>query len=105
MPVYIVIEARVKDEGKYDEYVAAFSDVIASYGGRYLVRGARVTPIDEGMRPDRRQPERMSIIEFPSEVQRRRFFASPEYKKILPLRLAAADTRAFLLEGYKPEKL
>ena len=105
MPVYIVIEARVKDEGKYDEYVAAFSDIIATYGGRYLVCGARVTPIDEGMRPDRRQPERMSIIEFPSELQRRRFFVSPEYKKILPLRLAATDTRAYLLEGYKPEKL
>lgn len=104
MPVYIVIEARVKDQGKYDEYGAAFSDIIASYGGSYLVRGARVTPIDEGMRPERRQPERMSIIELPSEVQRRRLFASPEYKKILPLRQAAADTRAFLLEGYKPEK-
>jgi uncharacterized protein (DUF1330 family) len=105
MPVYIVIEARVKDQGKYEEYVTAFSDIIADYGGRYLVRGARVTPLDEGMRPERRQPERMSIIEFPSEVQRRRLFASPEYKNIMPLRQASADTRSLLLEGYKPEKL
>jgi uncharacterized protein (DUF1330 family) len=104
MPVYIIIEARVKNQGKYDEYVAAFSEIIASYGGRYLVQGARVTPIDEGMRPERRQPERMSVIEFQSEVQRRRFFASPEYKKIMPLRQAAADSRAFLLEGFTPEK-
>lgn len=104
MPVYIIIEARVKNQGKYDEYVAAFSEIIASYGGRYLVRGARVTPIDEGMRPERRQPERMSVIEFQSEVQRRRFFASPEYKNTLPLRQASADTRAFLLEGFTPEK-
>jgi len=103
MSVYIVIEAKVKDQKKYNQYITAFSEIIAHYGGRYLVRGDHVTPLDEGMKPERRQPERMIILEFPSAVNLRRCFASPEYQAIVSLRHAGADTRAVLLDGYRPE--
>ena len=104
MSVYIVIEAKVKDQEKYRQYISAFSDIIGNYGGRHVVDEGRVTLLDDGMRPERRQPERMIILEFPSEVNLRRCFASPEYQTIASLRLAGADTRAVLLQGYKPDK-
>jgi len=106
MSVYMVIEAKVKDQEKYDQYLAVVSDMIPKHDGRFLVRGGLVKPLAlvGEMNPDRRQPERMIILEFPSEVHVRRFFASPEYQTIASLREAAADTRAVLLEGYKPEK-
>ena len=103
MSVYVLIESRVKDREKYKGYIAAFSDIIAKCGGRYLVRGGRIKPLVPEMEMERRQPERINIVEFPSEADQRRCFASPEYRAIVALRQAAADTRALLLEGYVPE--
>ena len=106
MSVYMVAEVKVKDQTKYDQYLALVSDIIPKHDGRFLVRGDLAKPLAMGgeMKPDRRQSERMIILEFPSEVHLRRFFASPEYQTIVSLRLAAADTRWVLLEGYQPKK-
>jgi uncharacterized protein (DUF1330 family) len=104
MSVYMLIEAKVKDQEKYEQYLAGASDIIAKHGGRFLVRSGRVVPLSVGMKPERRHPEWLVILEFPSEVHLRRFFASPEYQTILSLRKAGAELRGVLLEGYNPEK-
>jgi len=104
MPVYMLIEARVKDEGKYKRFLGVLSEIIPKHGGRYLVRGGPVTPLFKGMKLERRQPERIIIAEFPSEVHIRRCFASPEYQEIAPLGKEGAETRAMVLEGYAPER-
>lgn len=103
MAVYVAIEAKVRDQEKYNHYIEAFSDIIGNYGGRYLACNGRVALLDLEAEPERRVPERFIILEFPSEVNLRRCFASPEYRTIAPLRRAGADTRAILLEGYKPD--
>jgi uncharacterized protein (DUF1330 family) len=104
MSVYVLMESRVKDQEKYKQYIEAISDIIAQHGGRYLVRGGRIKPLDGEVEQERRQPERINIVEFPSEAHQRRCFTSPEYRAIVPLRQAGANTRAVLLEGYVPEK-
>jgi uncharacterized protein (DUF1330 family) len=107
MAVYMVAEVKVKDQAKYDQYLSLVSDMIPKHEGRILVRGDLAKPLAMGgeMKPDRRQSERMIILEFPSEVHIRRFFASPEYHTIASLRQEATDTRWVLLEGYKPKHL
>lgn len=45
MTVYMIIEVEVKDPDLYAEYVDQVPAVIARYGGRYLVRGGKVTPL------------------------------------------------------------
>lgn len=104
MSVYMVVEVKVKDQKKFERYLAAVSEIIPKYGGRFLVRGGRVTPLPVGVQPDRRLPDQMIIVEYPSELHLRRCFASPEYKEIVQLRQEATDARAVLLEGDKPEK-
>jgi uncharacterized protein (DUF1330 family) len=101
MAVYMVIEAKVKNQDKYKQYISAFSEIVPNYGGRCLVRGGRITPFDEGIRLERRQLEQMVILEFPSEVNLRRCVASPEYQSITSLRQSGAQTRMVLLEGSK----
>ena len=106
MAVYLIIEAKLKDRQKYTQYMSAFSDIISNYGGRCLVQGGRILQLDEDInlerrRLDRRQPERMVILEFPSEVNIRRCFSSPEYQSITSLRHAGAHTRTVLLDGLK----
>lgn len=99
MPVYMVMEARVKDQTKYTRYIEGLSSILPDYGGRCLVRGGRTIPLNEGLKPERRQPGLFVILEFPSEVSLRRCFASSEYHKIMSLRHEGAETRAFLLDG------
>ena len=100
MSVYVFMEARVKDKEKYSSYLSSLSEIIIKYSGRWLVRDACVTPLHEGMKEDRRQPQRVFLLEFPSKVQLRRCFASPEHQRIIPLNNDGADTRAIILEGY-----
>jgi uncharacterized protein (DUF1330 family) len=104
MPAYVMIQSRVKDPQKYQHYLTGLSEMIDGFGGRFLVGGGRVTPINEGMVPDRRQPDQVVLLEFQSEVHLRRYTASPEYRSLSKLRNEGADSRVFLLEGYKPEK-
>ena len=95
MSVYVLVEARTKNLEKYRQYISQVSGLIVQYGGRYLVRGGKITPMGDVWKP-----ERIIILEFPSEANIRAWLSSPEYKAIAPLREAGAETHAVLLEGY-----
>jgi uncharacterized protein (DUF1330 family) len=100
----MVAEVKKKDKQKYNEYIAALTEIIEKYGGRYLVRGGRMTPLFKGRELERRHPDKTLIVEFPTAADHRRCFTSPEYLAMIPLRDAAAEIRAVLLEGYVPDK-
>jgi uncharacterized protein (DUF1330 family) len=104
MPVYMVTLVKKKDKQKYNEYNAALTELVEKYGGRILVRGGRVIPLFKGRELERRHVDKVIIIEFPSAAAHGRCFTSREYLDLVPLRDEAADTRAFLLEGYVPDK-
>ncbi len=94
MSVFMLVEARTIDLEKYSQYISQVSRLVVQYGGRYLVRGGKITPLGNDW-----NPERIIILEFPSEERIREWLSSPEYKAIAPLREAGAETRAVLLEG------
>ena len=104
MPVYMVTEVKKKDKQKYNQYIAALTEIIEKYGGRYLVRGGRVIPLFKGRDLERRYVDKIIIIEFPSAADHRRCFTSPEYLALVALRDEGAEVCAFLLEGYVPDK-
>jgi uncharacterized protein (DUF1330 family) len=94
MTVYVIIEVEVKDPDLYAEYVDQVPAVIARYGGRYLVRGGKVTPLSPAW-----QPERLIVIEFDRAEQMRRCFSSAEYAALAPLREGSTVSRAVIVEG------
>jgi uncharacterized protein (DUF1330 family) len=98
MPVYMLVEAKTRESEKYQLYISQVSKSVTQHGGRYLVRGGRITPLG-----DTWKPERIIILEFPSEDNIKAWLSSPEYQAIAPLREAGAETRAVLLEGYAAE--
>lgn len=95
MSVYMIIESKVKDPAKYQEYIARVPPIVAKHGGRYLVRGGPVIPLLGGW-----EPQRVILLEFPEEASIRRWLASPEYQAIAPLREAGAEIRAVLVHAY-----
>lgn len=96
MSVYIVMESRVLNLEVYDQYLRLVPPIVERYGGRYLVRGGKITPLGN----KDWQPERMIILEFPAMENIQKWLASPEYQEIAPLRERGADVRAVVLEEY-----
>jgi len=94
MPAYLIAHLDVTDPSAFESYRSAVPAVIAKFGGRYLVRGGAVEVL-EGEWP----VPRLVILAFDSLDQARRFYKSPEYQEILPLRLAAAKGNVVLVEG------
>lgn len=96
MPAYFVVELDVANEAAMQPYRAAVGATLAQYGGRFLVRGG-ATELIEGAPA----PKRIVILEFADSAAVRRWYNSPEYQKILPLRLDNASGRAFSVEGVR----
>ncbi len=64
-----------------------------AHGIKPLVRYGAITPL-EGCAPDG-----IVILEFPTLKAAQNWYDSPEYQTALPLRLAASDYTAFIVEG------
>ncbi len=97
MSVYMIIDSKVKDNEKYKQYIERVLPIIARFGGRYHVRGENIKAFGSW------KPERIIVIEFPSESHVQDWLASDEYRAIAPLRDAGANTQAILVDGYTDE--
>jgi uncharacterized protein (DUF1330 family) len=78
----------------YEEYRAKVPGTIATYGGRYLVRGGDPVHL-EGDRPLRR----FVVLEFASPQRASEWYHSEEYRPLKALRQKAAVTHLFLVNG------
>jgi uncharacterized protein (DUF1330 family) len=95
---YVIASIDVQDDEVYAGYRARTPDVIAQYGGRFIVRGGAVTPLEGEMG----LKGRLVILEFPSVEAARRFYDSPEYQQIIPLRTSASQGALLIVEGFDP---
>jgi uncharacterized protein (DUF1330 family) len=97
MPAYMIVEIEVVDRSAYADYMERIPEVVAKYGGRYLVRSEAVLPLVGGWRP-----ERLIVLEFPTLDAMTRWNFSPEYRELAPIRERATRTRAIAVEGCGP---
>ena len=94
MSAYFVIELDITNLAAMGPYRAAVGATIEQYGGRFLARGGATELIEGGP-----EPKRIVIIKFPETAAFKRWYNSPEYKKILPGRLDNSTARGFIVEG------
>ena len=97
MPAYVIANITIHDPGAYAEYAAGTPATIAAHGGRFLVRGGEVTPMEGDWRPDR-----LVVLEFPDMDAARRWYDSPEYQPLLAVRERAATSDLVMVEGHEP---
>ena len=97
MPAYFIVNLDVQDPEKFERYRAGVPAVIEKHGGRYLVRGGELHPVegDLGLK-------RLVVLGFPSLEAARRFYNSPEYAPLLRLRQESAASDIVLVEGWTP---
>ena len=101
MSVYMVAEVKKKDKQKYNEYIAALTEIIERYGGRYLVRGGRMTPLFKGRELERRHPDKILIVEFPTAADHIRCFTSRNWPSLRFVTLRPSYERS-CLKGMSP---
>ena len=94
MSVYMIVEIEIANDELYSSYVEEVPEIIHRYGGRYLVRGGKVTPLSGDW-----DPERIIVIEFKTIKQLRKCFGSPEYLELAPLREQSTRSRSIIVEG------
>ena len=100
MPSYVIAQVKVTDKERYAEYVKRTPAVIASFGGRFIVRGGETVTI-EGPEVD----ERVVVLEFANIDQAIACFRSPAYEEAKKFRLGAAEMRLFAVQGFDPAEV
>ncbi len=94
MPAYFIVDVDVKNPDRYEPYKQAAAASITQYGGRYLVRGGKHEVLE-----GKWQPTRLVVLEFPDLATAKRWYASPEYQRVISIRFKHAVSHMVLVEG------
>lgn len=94
MPAYAIANVRFMDREKAQEYGSQVPATIMKYGGRYLARGGQ-TEVAEGDW----HLYYMTIVEFPSLEQAKRWYESEEYRSLRPIRVESAESQVVFVDG------
>ena len=94
MSAYVIAEIEITDPAAYEDYRKQVPGVIAKYGGKYVVRGGKVEPMEGGW-----SPKRLAVVEFPSLQQALKWYRSPEYAPLIKTRQKAARGKLIIVEG------
>ena len=93
---YLIADIRVHDPQAFADYRTRVPEVIARFGGRYLVRGGAMQDLE-----GEASFVRLTIIEFPSRQAARAFYESDDYAPLQTLRARAATSTLTFVEGYE----
>ena len=94
MAVYMIVDNEVTDPEGFREYQKRVGSTLASFGGRFLVRGGKYETLEGDW-----HLHRLILLEFPTVEQARRWYQSDEYAPVKDIRLQTAHTKAILVQG------
>ena len=94
MTALVIVDVRVTDPARFEEYKKLVPATLTPYGGKFLARGGRVDVLEGDW-----APKRIVIIEFPSVERARAWWASEEYRVPKQMRIESADTRMIVVES------
>lgn len=94
MTALVIVDVRVTDPAKFEDYKKLVPATLTPYGGKFLVRGGRVETLEGGW-----DPKRIVVIEFPTLERAKAWWGSEEYRVPKLMRLASADTRMIAVES------
>ena len=94
MSAYLIANVDVHDADAYQAYRSRTGAIVERHGGRFIVRGGNVHPLEGDA-----WARRLVIIEFADLTAARNFYDSPEYQEVIPLRTCASDGSLLIVEG------
>ncbi|MET0703369.1 MAG: DUF1330 domain-containing protein [Mycobacterium sp.] len=97
VPAYAI--AYLRDVAFGAEIIAYMREIdatLAPFGGEFVVHGGRKHPMEGQWDGD------IVIIRFPDHAAALRWYESPEYQRIVPLRVRNSASIAVIVEGVGP---
>ena len=94
MPAYMIVDEDVFDSEGLADYGKVAGRTIAQYGGKSIIRTTEIEVLEGTWKP-----KRLVVLEFESKDAAKRWYDSPEYQAIIPLRQKAAKSNFILVEG------
>ena len=87
-------DVLLTDPAAYAEYGKQVPATIERYGGRFVVRGGAVEPLEGGW-----TPKRLVVLEFPTMAKAREWYHSAEYAPLIKMRQKASRGKLVAVEG------
>ena len=94
MAAYVIGEIEVTDQATYDDYRKQVAATVEKHGGRFIVRGGKVEPLEGGW-----SPKRLVVLEFPSMPKLLGWYRSAEYAPLIKLRQQGSRGKLIAVEG------
>jgi uncharacterized protein (DUF1330 family) len=94
MPVYVIADIKVTDDGWVPGYAASVHDLVHKHGGKYLSRSGNVKTL-EGKPLD---TTLIALLEFPSAEAVKAFATDPNYAPHAAARRNGSDSRFQLVD-------
>lgn len=94
VPGYLIFEIEVTDEAAWRHYREVAGPIMAASGGRFVLSSDRIESLEGGWRP-----ASISVVEFPSPDDARRFYHSADYQKVVGLRQLASRGKGILVDA------
>jgi len=94
MPAYVITYLEVTDSKAFEAYRKVAGPTFAPFGGKPLVVGGRFEVLEGMVRP-----KSVVVVEFENLETAKRWYASPEYARAIPLRQQAAESSLILVDG------
>jgi uncharacterized protein (DUF1330 family) len=95
MKAFVIAAETIQDESTFSEYRKAVPATLDAFGGKFIVRGGNLKSL-EGDWPH----PRLVIVEFPSREAAEGWYRSPEYQKIIGLRLSSSIGNLIIVESH-----
>jgi len=92
---YLVVDTKIHNPEKYEEYKILAKPIAEKYGGIYRVRGGKLDVRESELWA----PTRVVIIEFPDVKAAQSFVDSDEYAPVKQIRNDNAQCSLFIVEG------
>ena len=94
MAGYVIVDNEITDEALYAQFRARVAATVATYGGKYLVRGGAAESVEGDWKP-----HRVVVVEFDNVEQAKAWLNSPEYAELREIRLKSANASVIVVEG------
>ena len=95
MPAYLIADIDVTDPQGFKKYQEAVPGTIEKHGGKYIVRGGEVEPMEGDW-----MPKRMVVLEFPNMTTLKKWYNSNDYQNIIKDRTENSIGNMVFVEGY-----
>jgi uncharacterized protein (DUF1330 family) len=97
MSAYFLIHNRIHNAEKFQEYIPKAFETMKAYNPEILILDENSQVIEGST-----NLPRTILIKFDSRDAMMSWYNSPDYQKVLPLRLEATEGFSMLLDGFVP---